>query len=155
MAAEVPEHQVEEVDEPADSHAALNDPGTENCPPESNGGVSQAHGQEQPADQAGPSNQEREAKRARKSVAGEREASMFRRRKSLVGNGMVTDENMGVRRSTRAHMKPLEYWRNESKQYAREHRTLPTVVGIQTKTPNPDWPYTDHSKAKRRARTKG
>jgi hypothetical protein len=70
--------------------------------------------------------------------------------------GCLVDEESGVRRSLRARIKPLEYWRNECKHFGREHRTLPTVTGVEMRTPNSQWPLhsTGHAH-KTRARTKG
>lgn len=62
-----------------------------------------------------------------------------------------------MRRSSRARIRPLEYWRNEHKRFGREHKLLPTVTGIETRTPNLQWPMlsTGHAhKKKSRARTK-
>ena len=65
-------------------------------------------------------------------------------------------ETDGVRRSSRTRIKPLEYWRNEHKRYGREFKTLPTVMGVETRTPNTQWPMlsTGHVQKKSRARTK-
>lgn len=38
-----------------------------------------------------------------------------------VGDGLTMEGNQGVRRSTRSHMRPLQYWRNESVFFGREH----------------------------------
>lgn len=64
-----------------------------------------------------------------------------RSRKSLVGAGLMVDDGAGgVRKSSRQRGRPLEWWRNERKVFGREHRSLPTVVGLETRTPNPAWP---------------
>jgi hypothetical protein len=75
---------------------------------------------------------------------------------SHTGAGLILEEDTGTRRSSRSRIRPLQYWRNEHKQYGREHRTMPTVVGIQTRTPNPQWPMnsTGHAAKKSKARTK-
>ncbi|GAX73176.1 hypothetical protein CEUSTIGMA_g629.t1 [Chlamydomonas eustigma] len=92
--------------------------------------------------------------RARRQ-AGERENTRNKRRKSLAGDGLALDLVDGRRKSTRGHQRPLEYWRNEHKIFGRDHKTLPTVVRVETRTPNPLWPLTDKAtKMKRRARTK-
>ena len=39
-----------------------------------------------------------------------------------VGEGLQTDEG-GVRHSKRQKVAPLEYWRNEKKEYTRDHRS--------------------------------
>lgn len=72
------------------------------------------------------------------------------------GAGLLLDEDQGVRRSSRSRIRPLEYWRNEHKLYGREHRTMPTVVGVETRTPNPQWPArsTGHENKKTKPRTK-
>lgn len=74
---------------------------------------------------------------------------------ALADAGMVEDAG-GVRRSSRARIRPLEYWRNEHKRYGREFKSLPTVLGIETRTPNSLWPMlsTGHFQKKSRARTK-
>lgn len=116
-----------------------------------------------------------------------------------IGDGLTMEGNQGVRRSTRSHMRPLQYWRNESVYFGREHTcecwghkngcmaiaallrhltesatltlslllllfllpqtaALPTVVRVETRTPNPAWPmatpHEDKAGKKRRARTK-
>lgn len=38
-----------------------------------------------------------------------------------IGDGLTMEGNQGVRRSTRSHMRPLQYWRNESVYFGREH----------------------------------
>jgi len=64
----------------------------------------------------------------------------FRGRKSLAWAGMQLEEGSGVRRSTRAHLRPLEYWRNETKAYGRQHQSLPTVASVTLRSPEPQWP---------------
>ncbi|KAJ9520482.1 hypothetical protein QJQ45_007443 [Haematococcus lacustris] len=96
--------------------------------------------------------------KSRKSMCppAHREATQFRSRRSLTGAGLLLDDSDGMRRSSRSRIRPLEYWRNEHKLYGRQHKTLPTVVGIETRTPNPDWPMlsTGHVCKKSKARTK-
>jgi len=58
----------------------------------------------------------------------------------LIGAGTKTVG--GVRRSTRQRYQPLEFWRNEYKEYCREHASMPTVSAVQTRTPNSAWPGT-------------
>ena len=53
---------------------------------------------------------------------------------------MQLEEGSGVRRSTRAHLRPLEYWRNETKAYGRQHQSLPTVASVTLRSPEPQWP---------------
>jgi len=52
----------------------------------------------------------------------------------------MTEDSGGVRRSSRVSIKPLEYWRNEHKRYGREFKSLTTILGIETRTPNSQWP---------------
>ncbi|MEW5315575.1 MAG: hypothetical protein WDW38_006994 [Sanguina aurantia] len=74
------------------------------------------------------------------------------------GNGLTTDELTGVRKSSRAHMLPLEYWRNETKTYGRKHKSLPTIVSVARKSPDLMWPAPSEKPraegSKKRARTK-
>jgi len=82
-------------------------------------------------------------------------------RASLAGDGMRTVDPpaggatpagaAGVRRSARAKHRPLEWWRCERKVYSREHRSLPTVAAVVTRTPSPSWEYGDGARAPRRA----
>eukprot|EP00873_Tetraselmis_striata_P029561 jgi/Tetstr1/449825/TSEL_036888.t2 len=55
----------------------------------------------------------------------------------------------GVRRSSRQRYQPLEYWRNEHKEYARCLSSMPTVVNIATRTPEAP---VNRRKSKARAR---
>ncbi|KAG1657973.1 hypothetical protein FOA52_008033 [Chlamydomonas sp. UWO 241] len=86
-----------------------------------------------------------------------RASSEISRRKSLSSAGMQAGVD-GTRRSTRAPQRPLEYWRNERKVFGRAHKSLPTVVRVETRTPNPSWPdngaMADRAKTKSRPRTK-
>lgn len=61
-------------------------------------------------------------KRPREMLKKETEAER-RGRKSLAGDGLVVDETNGTRRSSRAHQRPLEYWRNEHKVFGRDHQS--------------------------------
>ncbi|GFH08909.1 uncharacterized protein HaLaN_03952 [Haematococcus lacustris] len=81
---------------------------------------------------------------------------LLEHRLATKGAGLLLDDGDGMRRSSRSRIRPLEYWRNEHKLYGRQHKTLPTVVGIETRTPNPDWPMlsTGHVCKKSKARTK-
>ncbi|GFR49508.1 hypothetical protein Agub_g11548 [Astrephomene gubernaculifera] len=74
-------------------------------------------------------------------------------RKSLAGAGLVVDD-VGVRRSTRNRVRPLEYWRGEVKSYGRDHKSLITVKSIHMRTPEPEWPLPTgkQGRAKRKAR---
>jgi len=67
----------------------------------------------------------------------------MRARKSLAHAGLRTEEATGVRRSTRERLRPLEYWRNETKTYGRTHRSLPTVTAVTLRSPEPAWPAPD------------
>ncbi|GMH39543.1 hypothetical protein BSKO_07441 [Bryopsis sp. KO-2023] len=49
------------------------------------------------------------------------------------------DQGQGrVRRSQRTRIRPLRYWEGETKEYGRDHKTLPTVVGFSMWTPEPE-----------------
>ena len=63
----------------------------------------------------------------------------FANRKSLAAAGLAVQDG-GARRSTRDRMRPLEYWRNETKAYGRTHRSLPTVAAVTMRSPEPGWP---------------
>ncbi|GLC48564.1 hypothetical protein PLESTB_000111700 [Pleodorina starrii] len=95
---------------------------------------------------------------ARASTIHAHEERLLGRRKSLAaaGHGLTIDEELGTRRSTRTRVRPLEYWRGETKSYGRNHKTMPTVNAITMRTPEPQWPLPTgkEEKAKRRARTK-
>ena len=94
-------------------------------------------------------------KRPREVLKKETESDR-RARKSLADDGLKFDESDGMRRSSRAHQRPLEYWRNEHKVFGRDHQTLPTVTRYETRTPNPSWPLSNKGKeGKKRARTRG
>lgn len=73
-------------------------------------------------------------------------------RKSLSGAGAGIDGEAGARRSTRQRYRPLEFWRNERKVYGREFKSLPTVMGVEVRTPAPMWPASakKHRAAKHR-----
>ena len=64
----------------------------------------------------------------------------FANRKSLAAAGLAVQDGTGARRSTRDRMRPLEYWRNETKAYGRTHRSLPTVAAVTMRSPEPGWP---------------
>jgi len=72
----------------------------------------------------------------------------FRARQSLAGAGLRTDADTGVRRSTRERIRPLEYWRNETKSYGRDGstRALCTLQTVTLRSPEPHWPAPDGRK---------
>lgn len=67
--------------------------------------------------------------------------------------GLVAGEE-GPRRSSRQRYRPLEFWRNERKVYGREYNSLPTVVGVEVRTPAPTWHAEDGAKNKHRKPSK-
>ena len=68
----------------------------------------------------------------------------FASRQSLAGAGLRSfpDEGSGevLRRSTRPKLRPLEYWRGETKAFSRTHHSLPTVAAVTLRSPEPQWP---------------
>jgi len=95
-------------------------------------------------------------KRVPKRVAGtpnKRLRAAFAARKSLAAAGLTNRPPDGVRRSTRDRIRPLEYWRNETKAYGRSHVSLPTVASVTLRSPEPVWPAPDGWGAKKLAET--
>lgn len=132
-----------------------------------------------PSDDGARGRQRATTKRPREVLKRETEADR-KARKSLAEDGLKVDESDGMRRSSRAHQRPLEYWRNEHKVFGRVHQSelygssidpspglpshpsllsftaLPTVTRYETRTPNPSWPQSNKGKeGKKRARTRG
>lgn len=123
-------------------------PATPSSPPSS---PPPRHQQEEPLpgpSSAGPK------KRQRRQEANQREKKAFKSRKSLQGGGSTMDNELGVRRSVRQKFRPLEYWRNEYKVFGRNCQSLPTVVDLATRTPDPVWPRPSDKASRQRKRTK-
>ncbi|WIA12731.1 hypothetical protein OEZ85_006369 [Tetradesmus obliquus] len=74
-------------------------------------------------------------------------------RKSLAGDGLQLGAD-GRRVSTRQRQKPMEFWRNERVEYARDHRSLPTVKTRVAVTPDPAWPAPDPQHDRKRKQQK-
>ncbi|GAQ91353.1 hypothetical protein KFL_007710030 [Klebsormidium nitens] len=70
---------------------------------------------------------------------------LVKSRKSLASAGLTIDH--GVRRSTRARQRPLEWWRNESFDWERSHDSLPTISKVVLLSPDPIWPRNDGRKS--------
>eukprot|EP00882_Tetradesmus_deserticola_P012751 GHRQ01013515.1.p1 GENE.GHRQ01013515.1~~GHRQ01013515.1.p1 ORF type:complete len:141 (+),score=70.65 GHRQ01013515.1:77-499(+) len=60
----------------------------------------------------------------------------------------------GRRLSTRQRNKPMEFWRNERVEYARDHQSLPTVKTRVAVTPDPVWPAPDAQHDRKRKQHK-
>ncbi|GAQ86469.1 hypothetical protein KFL_002910070 [Klebsormidium nitens] len=73
-------------------------------------------------------------------------------RTSLADAGLRTEH--GVRRTTRARIRPLEFWRNETVVYERSHNSLPTIARVVTLSPDPLWPRPEGREAFRLQRKK-
>ncbi|KAF6251643.1 Endonuclease/exonuclease/phosphatase [Scenedesmus sp. NREL 46B-D3] len=68
----------------------------------------------------------RASKRSYAAIATPREGRAAKSRKSLAGDGLQLAAD-GRRVSMRQRQKPMEFWRNERVEYARDHKSLPTV----------------------------
>uniref|UniRef100_A0A061QPW6 Uncharacterized protein n=2 Tax=Tetraselmis sp. GSL018 TaxID=582737 RepID=A0A061QPW6_9CHLO len=77
-----------------------------------------------------------------------REAAKRASTPGIIGAGTKTVG--GLRRSTRQRYQPLEYWRNEHKEYSRNHSSMPTVVNVATRTPDSAWPMGKNHKTRTR-----
>ena len=96
--------------------------------------------------------QPRVANRRPKGEPHQRLRNMYKNRKSLAPHGLRTNEDTGLRRSTRRKVKPLQYWRNEKVEYGRQHKSLPTIASIALRSPDEFWPAPDKRKGKTKSR---